>query len=173
MNNQNLPSTLSDFQVFFMDGSWGGVINKVSTPDIEQKTETFTASATGGEKEKVLPVLKPMKAKLTVSDLNPKILGLIGNKLGREIPLVLRGSMDRDGEHVPVKLIMQGDWFKVSAGELATGGEEVTMEVECSLDMYSVFINNLPSLHVDIVNRIFRPDGITDVWADIRKNIGA
>lgn len=172
MSEQFQPSTLSDFQVFFLDESWAGILNKLNTPDIELKTETYTATATGGEKEKVLPILKPMKPKLVFSDFNAKVLGLIGNPASQSEPLIFRGSMDRDGTNVPIKITMQGDWFKLSGSELTTGGQETTLEVEGSLNLYSVEIDGKQSLYVDIINKVYKPDGTTDVWVDIRKNLG-
>ncbi len=172
MSKQYLPTTLSDFQVFFLDESWGGVLNKLTPPDIELKTETFTGSATGGEKAKVLPILKELKPKLNFSDMNAKVFALIGNPEGKDEPLILRGSMDRDGVAFGVKITMQGDWFKASNGEMATGGQEANTEIEGSLDLYSIEIDGKQSLYVDIVNRVYKPDGETDVWENIRKNIG-
>lgn len=172
MSRQFSPTTLSDFQVFFLDESWGGVLNKLTLPDIELKTESFTASATGGEKDKVLPIMKALKPKLNFSDINAKILALVGNPTGKDEPLILRGSMDRDGVPVGVKITMQGDWFKASHGELASGGQEANTELEGSLDLYSIEIDGKASLYVDLINRVYKPDGVTDVWEKLRANIG-
>ncbi len=170
MSKQFLPTTLSDFQVFFLNESWAGVLNKLTPPDIEFKTETFTSSATGGEKEKVLPIIKSLKPKLNFSDYNSKVLGLVGNPEGRTEPLIFRGSIDRDGTAVGVKITMQGDWFKSSMGELASGGQEATVELEGSLDIYTVEIDGEETVHVDLTNRVYRTNG-TDHWEAIRKNI--
>lgn len=171
MARQFLPSTLEDFQAFFLNESWAGVLNKVTTPDIEFKTESFSASATGGEKEKVLKILKPMKPKLTFSDHSEKVIALVGNPAGKDEPLILRGSLDRDGQSVPVKLTMQGDWFKLAGGDLESGGQAATTEIEGSLDLYEINIGGVEVLHVDIINRIYRTDGV-DHWAELRGNIG-
>jgi P2 family phage contractile tail tube protein len=169
---QFLPSTLSDFQCFFLDESWAGVLNKITPPDIEFKTETFTASGTGGEKDKVLPIVKALKPKLTFSDYHPKVFGLVGNPKGRENPLIMRGSFNRDGVEVAVKLTMQGDWFKQSMGELASGGQEATLELEGSIDMYVIQINGTEVVYLDIVNRIYRTNGV-DHWETLRKNLAS
>lgn len=171
MSKQFLPTTLSDFQVFFLDESWAGVLNKLTLPDVEFKTEAFTGSATGGEKEKVLPIVKALKPKLNFSDYNAKVLGLVGNPTGKDEPLIFRGSMDRDGTAVSVKITMQGDWFKSSTGEVASGGQEATTELEGSLDLYVIEIDGVEVLYLDIVNRIYKTNGV-DHWADIRSNIG-
>ena len=171
MAKQNLPTTLSDFQAFFLDESWAGVLNKLTPPDIEFLTETFTGSATGGEKDKVLPLTKAMKPKLNFSDYNAKVLGLIGNPSGKEEPLIIRGSIDRDGAEIPVKLTMQGDWYKSSMGELTTNGHEAVLEVEGSLDFYKIEIDGDEVLELDIVNRVYKTNGV-DHWEQLRKNIG-
>lgn len=169
---QNLPSTLSDFQCFFLDESWAGVMNKITLPDIEFKTETFTPSATGGERKKVLPTVKEMVAKLTVGDYNEKIIGMIGNPSGRDEQLTFMGDIDRDGENIGIKITMQGDWYKMAGGDKESGGQTIEMEVEGSLFFYSIEIDGQASLYIDLENRVYKPDGKTDVWEKIRKNIG-
>ena len=170
MSKQFLPTTLSDFQVFFLDEGWAGVVNKLTLPDIEFKTETFTASATGGEKEKVLPILKALKPKVNFSDYSAKVLGLVGNPQGREEPLTFRGSIDRDGVAVGVKITMQGDWFKSSIGEVSSGGQEAMVELEGSLLAYKIEIDGKEVIDIDLRTRVYKTDGI-DHWEAIRKNI--
>lgn len=170
MSKQFLPTTLSDFQVFFLKEGWAGVVNKLTLPDIEFKTETFTSAATGGEKEKVLPILKALKPKINFSDYNAKVLGLVGNPKGKDEPLIFRGSIDRDGVAVGVKITMQGDWFKSSIGELATGGQEAKLELEGSLHAYKIEIDDAEVVDIDLMNRTYKTNG-KDHWADIRTQI--
>lgn len=171
MSKQLLPTTLSDFQVFFLNEGWAGVVNKLTLPDIEFKTETFTASATGGEKEKVLPILKSLKPKINFSDYSAKVLALVGDPDGKTKPLIFRGSIDRDGVAVGVKITMQGDWFKSSIGELTSGGQEAKLELEGSLNVYTIEIDGGEVVHVDLGNRIYRTDG-KDHFATLRSQIG-
>ncbi len=171
MAKQFLPSTLEDINCFFRDESWAGVCNKVTLPDVEFKTEAFSASATGGEKEKMLKTLKAMKPKLVFSDINARIIGIVGNPQGKDEPFILRGSIDRDGVAVGIKVTMQGDWFKLGGGELTSGGQEATNEIEGSLDLYEIEIDGAEVLHVDIINKVYRTNGV-DHFAAIRANLG-
>lgn len=170
MSKQFLPTTLSDFQVFFLNESWAGVVNKLTLPDIEFKTETFTSTATGGEKEKVLPILKALKPKINFSDYNTKVLSLVGTSSTEVNALTFRGSIDRDGVAVGVKIEMEGDWFKSSIGELTAGGQEAKLELEGSLNVYTIEIDGTEAVHVDLKNRVYRTDGV-DHWATIRNQI--
>lgn len=171
MAQQNLPSMLVDFQLFFDDEAWGGVVNKLTPADIEFKTETQTGSATGGERDRVLPILKPLKPKLTVSDYHPKFLGLIGNPAAKEEPITTKGAIDRDGVTQAVEITMQGDWYKMSMGELSTGGQEANLDIEGTLDIYTIEIDGKEIIHIDIPGKIYRLNGV-DQFTKLRKAIG-
>ncbi len=171
MARQSLPSTLSDLNVFFANESWAGAANKVKMPDLELKTETFTAGGTGVERDKVLPILKALKTTITWQDYSARLLGMFGNPAAADEPIILRGSFNRDGEELPIKVKMQGDIFKQSFGDLEAGGSAAQNEMEVSLKFYEVEINGIEAIYVDADNRIFRTFGV-DHWRDLRRNIG-
>ncbi len=171
MAKQNLPSMLVDLMVFMLDESWGGVVNKLSVPDVEFKTESQTGSGTGGERERVLPIIKALKTKVNFSDYSAKVAGLIGDPSGKDEPLIFRGAIDRDGQIGSVKITMQGDWFKLAGGDMSTGGQEAMMEVEASLDIYTLEIDGAEVIHVDIPGKVYRLNGV-DKFEEIRKALG-
>ena len=171
MAKQSLPSTLSDLNAFFANESWAGALNKVKLLDIELKTETFTAGGTGVERDKVLPILKALKTTMTWSDYSSKVLSMVGNPNAANEPIILRGSFNRDGTELGIKIKMQGDFFKQSFNEMATGGVEATTETDVSLSFYSVEIDGDEAIYVDADNRVFRTGG-TDHWEQIRSNLG-
>lgn len=171
MAKQNLPSMLVDIMVFMLDESWGGVVNKLTLPDVEFKTESQTGSGTGGERERMLPILKPLKSKVNFSDFSATIAGLVGNPDGKDEPLIFRGAIDRDGTIGAIKITFQGDWFKLAGGDMSAGGQEAMMEVEASLDIYTLEIDGDEVIHVDIPGKIYRLNGV-DQFESIRKALG-
>jgi P2 family phage contractile tail tube protein len=171
MSEQNLPSVLVDINVFFLDESWAGVVNAIELPDIEYKTEEQIGSGTGGELTRMLPILKSMKVKQTVSNFNPKLSALVGNPAGRDEPLIYRGAVDSDSVIQEYKVTIQADWFKRSRGKQEVGGVEVKSEMEGSVVVYTEELDGEEHLHIDIPGKICRVDGV-DRWADIRKALG-
>ncbi|MCE3040463.1 phage major tail tube protein [Helicobacter anatolicus] len=153
----------------FIDGLGAlGILKTFEPPKLEYSTIEATASI--GKYEKVLPSLKPLNAKMVLTNINPVLIAPLSTLLPKV--LYIKQNMTSTGitqEDTQIIATMGG---VIKVGELPTF--EMEKEVEFSLEMsvytFSYQVNKVPLIVYDVVNSVYAINGI-DQFASIRENI--
>lgn len=153
----------------FIDGIGAlGVLKTFEPPKLEY--DIIEASASIGKYEKVLPSLKPLSCKITLSDINEMLIAPLSTLIPKII--YIKKNMTSTGisqQDIQIIATMGG---VVKIGELPQF--EMLKEVEFSFEMavysFSYQVNKKPLIMYDIENSIYMVNGI-DQFANIRKNI--
>lgn len=165
---QFTPQAFTGGNVFIDGIGCLGVLKSFEPPKLEY--DTIEASASIGRYEKVLPSLKPLSAKITLSDINAMLLA----PLSTLIPKVVYVKKNMTS----VGITQQDTQIIATMGGVCKVGElpnyEMIKEVEFSFEMavysFSYQVNKVPLIVYDVENSIYMIDGI-DQFASIRKNI--
>lgn len=153
----------------FIDGIGAlGILKSFEPPKLDY--DTIEATASIGKYEKVLPSLKPLTAKIILTDVNAVLLA----PLSMLIPKVVYVKKNMTSVGITQKdtqiIATMGGVVKV--GELPQ--YEMIKEVEFSFEMavytFSYQVNKVPLIVYDVENSIYMINGI-DQFASIRKNI--
>ncbi|MCE3037523.1 phage major tail tube protein [Helicobacter sp. faydin-H20] len=153
----------------FIDGLGAlGILKTFEPPKLEYSTIEATASI--GKYEKVLPSLKPLNAKMVLTNINPVLIAPLSTLLPKV--LYIKQNMTSTGitqEDTQIIATMGG---VIKVGELPTF--EMEKEVEFSLEMsvytFTYQVNKVPLIVYDVVNSVYAINGI-DQFASIRENI--
>lgn len=164
-----MPQIVRGLNVFVDGRSHAGVLEKAKLPVIELETEEHR----GGGMDLSVDVetgMKPLRAELTFSKLDPLNYGLLNLSNNGQVNFTLRGSLDQDGRRVPVVLVMQGSWTKIDTGDWQVG-KKINKTAALSLRYYALTIDGVPVVLIDVLN-MKRIIGGVDQLSDHRKNLG-
>ena len=165
---QFTPQAFTGGNVFIDGIGCLGVLKSFEPPKLEY--DTIEASASIGKYEKVLPSLKPLSAKITVSDINAMLLAPLSTLIPKVV--YVKKNMTSVGITQQDKQIIATMGGVCKVGELPQ--YEMIKEVEFSFEMavysFSYQVDKVPLIVYDVENSIYMIDGI-DQFASIRKNI--
>ncbi|ALV24545.1 phage major tail tube protein, putative [Campylobacter iguaniorum] len=150
----------------FVDGI--GMLGDLVSAELPKfEYETLEASSAVGKYEVVLPTLKPLMAKFTVSRVNSVYFALLLQNVSQNI-YIKKNISNMNGE-VGVTVTCQGR-VKI----LETPNFEMNKEAQMSFEMSCIFvkyeIDKMPTLIYDADNSIYMINGV-DQYEKIRKNI--
>lgn len=162
------PQAFTGGNVFIDGVGCLGILKTFEPPKIEYAT--IEASASIGKYEKVLPSLKPLSAKVTLSSVNAVLLA----PLSTIIPKVIYIKKNATN----VSLTQKDTQIIATMGGVVKIGElpnfEMEKEVELSFEIavytFSYQIDKAPIIVYDVENSVFAINGI-DQFASIRANI--
>ena len=162
------PQAFTGGNVFIDGVGCLGILKSLELPKFEYST--IEASASIGKYEKVLPSLKPLTAKLTLSSVNAVLLA----PLSTILPKVIYVKQNATN----VSLTQQDTQIIATFGGVVKVGElpsfEMEKEVELSFEMaiytFTYQIDKVPVIVYDVENSVFMVNGI-DQFASIRNNI--
>ncbi len=161
---KSIPNYLTGMTVFIDGVGLLGSAKTVKLPTVEQNRETITAG--GFEHSVNTGVFKEMEAELVLSEYNETIYNAWMSKM----PIVVKGSIKAKGESYPVMAVFKGERI-IDDGTLEQG-KEVTRTVKVKCDFYSLTVNNVPQVLLDVENMIAQIQG-TDYLADMRSHLSA
>lgn len=151
----------------FLDGV-GRVGELVSCELPAFEHETLEVSTAIGKHELVLPTLKAMSAKFTVSDVNKAYFDLM-NTSERQNIFIKANKSQMDGVEVGIITTFEGFVKVLNAPNYEMNKEaQLTFEVSCTLVKYE--INKETVLLHDVENSFYNVGGV-DIFEKIRKNI--
>ncbi|MBZ7976981.1 phage major tail tube protein [Campylobacter sp. RM12637] len=145
-----------------------GALVEADLPEHEFITKEVAASI--GKKEIVLPTLKPQSLKVVVNAVDNAMFKLAFNPSLKRTLIVLENNISDNDKNTSYKIVANGKIKKITPPKIAME-EEIKVEIELSCYAYTELINLTPAFLYDVDNEILMPDGITDIYAEIRSNI--
>ncbi|WP_295702252.1 phage major tail tube protein [uncultured Helicobacter sp.] len=162
------PQAFSGGNVFIDGIGCIGILKSFEPPKLDY--DTIEATASIGKYEKVLPSLKPLSAKLVVSDINAITIAALSTLIPKII--YVKQNMTSVGITQKDTQIVATMGGVVKVGELPN--YEMIKEIEHSFEIavYSFVyeVNKVSLIAYDIENSTYMVNGI-DQFASIRKNI--
>jgi P2 family phage contractile tail tube protein len=143
-----------------------GISSKFELPKIE-----FLTIASNGAMsyDEVIPLLKAMSAKITLNEWNPLTYAAMGGQFNVGSLVICKGSTVQDGKAVPV-LATIGGKVKIIENKIPDRGKEVEAVFEIAITSYSLLLNNVPVVMIDVKNMICMIGG-NDLMSDLRSHI--
>ncbi|UTZ44633.1 phage major tail tube protein [Vibrio campbellii] len=74
------------------------------------KTTDMVLAGYAGDIERDLGKLEKLESEVTISEYNPKVIDLVGDRESRDEQFVIRGALDVDGQIKSVVVRQQGFW---------------------------------------------------------------
>lgn len=145
-----------------------GALVEADLPEHEFITKDVAASI--GRKEMVLPTLKPQTLKVVINAVDNAMFKLAFNPMLKKTVIILENNVSSNEENTSYRVVATGKIKKITPPKIAME-EEIKVEIEMSCYFYSELINMVPAFLYDVDNEILMPDGITDIYAEIRSNI--
>ena len=143
-----------------------GTSSKAELPDVEFLTvEKEGAMA----KEEVIPLLKVMSAKITLSEYNPYAYTAAKKQFGTSPTFYIKGSMLQGDSSVQILATITGK-VKKFQNPLPDRGKEVEQVLEIAVSAYSLEIGGSKKIDIDVDNLICVIDG-EDIFSDLRSHI--
>ncbi len=165
-----LPSVLVDMNVFLVDESFAGIINKMTMPKFVMKMVEKATSGTAGAIERSLGRLEKMESEVAMEAFHPRVMGLIGSNSARDEVLVLRGALDQDGAILPLTVRFSGFWKDLDLGEFKPEGE-LEVKSMVAIDHFELEIDSRELIYIDKMSNICRFNGV-DRNSEIRAALG-
>lgn len=165
-----LPRILKNFTVS-VDGR--GYIGRIETCKLPELTINGVDYRGGGMDAPVeLDMgMQKLEAQLEFAEYDPELIKLWG-LFNADVPLVLRGAIQRQGESaVPVVIRMVGGVKQLSRGDWQTG-QNSKLTVSVAASMYQESIGGETLVDIDILNFV-RIVGGVDQLASVRAALGA
>ncbi|WP_394908907.1 phage major tail tube protein [uncultured Helicobacter sp.] len=165
---QFTPQAFTGGNVFIDGIGCIGILKGFEPPKLDY--DTIEASASIGKYEKVLPSLKPLSAKIILSDINAILLAALSTLIPKVV--YVKKNMTSVGITQKDTQIIATMGGVVKVGDLPQ--YEMIKEVEFSFEMavytFSYQVDKVPLIVYDVENSIYMINGI-DQFASIRKNI--
>lgn len=143
-----------------------GISSKVELPDVEFLTvEKEGAMA----KEEVIPLLKAMSAKITLSEYNTYAYTAAKKQFGTSPTFYVKGSLIQGDETLSLLATVTGK-VKKFQNPLPDRGKDVEQTLEIAVSAYALEINGNKVIDIDVDNLICVIDS-EDLFADLRSHI--
>ncbi|MGL5589075.1 MAG: phage major tail tube protein [Aeromonas veronii] len=165
-----LPHILSDMNVFLMDETFAGQMNKMTMPEFVLKVVDKVTSGTAGTIERSLGRLEKLESEVRIEAYHARVTGLVGSNKGREETLILRGALDVDGGHVPLIVRFNGLWKSMALGEWAPESE-VDIKCKVAIEHFELEIDGKEFIYIDKLTNVWRMNGV-DLTKEIRACLG-
>ncbi len=159
---KHIPHFLTGMTAFVDNIGLLGTVKTVQLPKVEVMRETVTAG--GFERSVATGVFKAMEAELTISEYNETVY----NAWQSQIPVVIKGSIKEKGNSYQIEATFKGE-RDIDDGTLETG-KEVERKIKVFCDYYSLTINGVPQVLLDVDNMIGNIMG-KDYLEDMRKHL--
>lgn len=143
-----------------------GVSKSCELPKIEYLTiERDGAMAM----EEVIPLIKAMSAKIVLNEYNQPAFTAASNLFGLGTLIIVKGTTVQDGKAIPILATLGGS-VKVIESPIPERGKEVEMTLEIAVTSYTLTVNNIPQVAIDVKNMVCVIGGV-DLYAELRAHI--
>lgn len=165
-----LPRVLKNFTAYVDGRGYIGRIETCKLPELAINTAEYRGGGMDAPVELDMGMQK-MEVQLVLAEYDPEVIKLYG-LFGADVPVVLRGAIQRQGEaSVPVIIRTVGGVKQISRGDWKTGeNSQMTVTVNCNI--YQEVINGETVVDIDVLNFVRIIGGI-DQLADVRAALGA
>lgn len=165
-----LPRVLKNFTAYIDGRGYIGRIETAKLPELEINSEEYR----GGGMDSMVDIdmgMKKLEGEIVLAEYNPDAIKLWG-LFNADIPIVLRGAIQRQGEDaVPAIIRMTAGFKKVSRDEWQTG-KNSKMTLSYTANRYQELIANETVVDIDVLN-FTRIVGGIDHLSSIRAALGA
>ena len=165
----NQPQVLRNMNLYVNGRSHAGVIGELILPKLKLKTEDFQAAGMDAPVELEMGMEK-LEASATLHEYDATTYAMFGLTDGSKVNITARGALKQGDKVVPVVVVMHGSWNEIDPGAWKVG-QKVEQKINMNLEYYSLSIDNLPVVLIDIPN-MKRIIGGKDALADIKAAIG-
>lgn len=145
-----------------------GALVEADLPEHEFISKEVAVSI--GKKEIVLPTLKPQTLKVVVNAVDNAMFALAFNPSAKRILIALENNLSDNDKNTSYKVIANGKIKKITPPKIAME-EEIKVEIEMTCYAYHELVDMKSVFSYDIDNESLKPDGVTDIYAEIRSNI--
>ncbi|MDD2267009.1 phage major tail tube protein [Sulfuricurvum sp.] len=143
-----------------------GVSKKLETPKIEFQTgERDGAMA----QKDVIALIKALSAKITLNEYNAEAFTATSKQFGTAPTFVCKGSMTQGVSILPVLIMLKGR-VEVLDTPIPDRSKEVEMTLDIAVTAYSLEINGVKKIDIDVDNMICIIDGV-DLYTELRNHI--
>jgi P2 family phage contractile tail tube protein len=164
-----LPQILRNMNLYVNGRSHAGVIGELMLPKLKLKTEDFQ----GGGMDAPIEIevgMEKLEASATIHEYDAATYAMFGLTDGNQVNITARGALTQGDQVVPIVVVMHGSWNEIDPGTWKVG-QKVEQKISMNLKYYSLSINNLPVVLIDIPN-MKRVIGGVDALAEIKAAIG-
>ena len=143
-----------------------GVSKKVEVPKIE-----FLSNERDGAMamKEVIALIKALSAKITLNEYNTEAFTATSKQFGAAPTFFCKGSTVQGDSKVPILITIKGR-VEVLDAPVPDMGKEVEMTLDIAVTAYSLEINGVKKIDIDVENMICIIDG-TDLYAELRAHI--
>lgn len=143
-----------------------GVSKSVELPKIEYLTvERDGAMAM----EEVVPLIKALSAKIVLNEFNSEAFSAANKVFGTGTTIFCKGSTVQGDTKAAVLATLKGK-VKMVETPFPDRGKEVEMTLEIAVSAYSLEIDGVKKIDIDLENMICAIDGV-DIYAELRNHI--
>lgn len=164
-----LPQVLRNMNLYVDGRSHAGVIGELVLPKLKLKTEDFQGGGMDAPVEIEMGMEK-LEASATIHEYDAVTYGMFGLTDGSKVNITARGALKQGDKVVPIAVVMHGSWNEIDPGSWKVG-QKVEQKIMMNLEYYSLSINNLPVVLIDVKN-MKRVIGGKDALAEIKAAIG-
>lgn len=160
-----LPKSLRNWTVYIDGYGYAGVVKEGTVPKIALKTFEYSGGGMIGTVDIQSGAVEKIEFDITLGEVNPAVLGLIGVE---NTPISFRGAQGSEYEAVIIdtrSLLKEGD-----PGGWKTG-EEATLKLSATASYYKLSVAGSSVIEIDVVNMVWKRLGV-DLLATLRSALG-
>lgn len=156
----------------WVDGvGYAGQVKELTCPKLEATTESYRAGGMAGSIKVPMTNLEEMEAEFELVGYNTEVLGKMGFRFGKVVPLDARGAVTaEDGTVKAVRIAMRGHLTEGDPGKWVAA-KETTLKAKMDLTYFRLEEDGATRVEADLENGILIVDG-EDQMAAVRSALG-
>lgn len=167
----NIPQVITAFNCFVDGNSYSGMVNKATIPPVVFETVEKSVAGYAGDIDVLTGRVGKMESDIEFDSFAAAaIFGMLGNANASDKPVVMRGSVASGGNHLELKITMQGTWKEWGGVELSAKAE-VNNKFKVSLTKLVVEVDGKELIYINLPTFDTRVNG-NDIGAKIKANLG-
>jgi P2 family phage contractile tail tube protein len=154
-----LPKKLKNMNLLVDAYGFAGKVNEVTLPKITQKLEEHRAGGMDAPVEYDMG-LEKLECGFSLAEYDPAVLVLFGLTLNNSVPVTVRGyAEDESGKSQTIVARMRGRLTEQDPGTWKPG-DNAELKGKLSCTFYSLTIDGIELIHIDIPNMERRIAGV-------------
>ncbi|WP_018694448.1 phage major tail tube protein [Algicola sagamiensis] len=165
----NIPQFLKNMNLYVDGKSYAGRVEEITLPKLAVDTEEFNGGGLDAPIEIDMGMQK-LEASFLINEYDPALFAMLGLLPGNFVNVSCRGVMVQGEEKTPVVANLMGAWKEIDMGSWKRK-EKSALKVLIAPRVYTLLIDGIPAIHIDIPNYI-RRIGLVDFLEDERNMLG-
>ena len=156
----------------YVDGrGYMGRVNELVLPKLTPKMREYTAGGLSATIDVPTGEIEKLESEVTLTGVDPDVIGLFGVTMGNATSLVFRGStQSEDGSKGEVKVFQRGMIKELDWGSWKPG-EDSNLKLATTLQYYRYEYNGRVLIEADPINYKLIVNGV-DQLAEMRQALG-